>query len=609
MLFSTFAEYLRHLEKTSSRLEITRILAELFKQSSAGEIDTITYLSLGSLAPSFIGLEFNIAIKLMLRILVQTYGREEEEVRRLFKERGDIGDVAFQISDFRFQISDFQKRHSPSIIQVYDHLVTIAREQGTGSVERKIAGFVDLLKKLDPLSVKYVVRIPVGALRLGFSDMTILDALSWMETGDKSLRPALEQAHNVSADIGLIAATFREKGLRGIENLSATPGIPIRPQRAERIKTAEEIIEKLKTPVVEYKLDGFRAQIHLISTKAKNGKKIQEKMKQLALDDEVHDARVVIFSRSMENMTPMFPEIVAQVKKFSVDSIILDGEAIGYDPKTGRNLPFQETIQRKRKHGVADAAAKIPLRYYAFDLLYLNGESLLEQPFSVRRTLMEKLFRDNNTWLDKKTFTISEQFPITQPSELIRLFNESVKKGFEGIMAKKPDSVYRAGARDFTWVKFKHIGKGKLADTLDCVVMGYYAGRGKRQSFGIGAFLVGVKLNHANSEQRIANSEFVTVAKIGTGLSDEQWRQLRQICGKYAVKNKPDSYNVPKNLAPDAWVKPEIVVEIAADELTRSPIHTAGLALRFPRLVRFRDDKKPEDTTTLKEIEKMFSRQ
>lgn len=596
MTIRTFAEYLAALEQISSRNDITARLADMFSHTTPPEARIASYLSLGRLVPKFEQIEFQLATKMMVRIIALASKQSEQTVQLLFKETGDLGTTAWKLVSHM----DSPVPTDISLTSVYTSLISIAQEQGSGSVERKVQQFAGLLGTLDPLSIKYVVRIPVGSLRLGFSDMTILDSLSWMNAGDKSLRKELELAYNVSADIGYIAEIFRKDGIAGISHCTATAGIPIRPQQSERLGTSQEIINKLGTAAVEYKLDGFRAQVHIVSKKRPSAvpEKLQE---QLSLEQSSTSHRVMVFSRSLERTTHMFPEIVSEIQKLSVDSVILDGEAIGYNPKTGRHLPFQETIQRKRKHGIDDISKRIPLRYYAFDILLLNGKSLLDMPFHERRKILESLF-SRNTQLNSQTVTIAEQVSITSSDQLIVIFNQSVKYGFEGIMAKKPDAPYQAGARNFTWVKFKHTGEGKLADTLDCVVMGYYAGQGKRSGFGIGAFLVGVRSDRQDDQ-------FLTVAKIGTGLSDDQWVQMRQLCEKNAVKNIPATFVVPKELIPDLWVQPSIIVEIAADEITKTPLHTAGLALRFPRLVRFRSDKSPIEATTVLEVKRLFDMQ
>lgn len=600
MTITTLASYLEQLERMSARNEITALLSTVYKESTPDEARIISYLTLGRLAPKFEGLEFQMAAKSMVRVLATAYHEQEQHVQSLFKEKGDLGIVAEQLSK---QHSKKDYYASPPLLQIYDQLLEIAQDEGVGSVERKIRGFADLLEHLDPLSVRYITRMPMGALRLGFSDMTILDALSWMEKGDKSLRKEIEYAFNVSADIGLIACEFKRKGPSGIRHLSLAAGIPVRPQQAERLPSSEDIINKLGSAAVEYKLDGFRAQIHVVSGDQSFAIGYKQKT-QLLLGPNQLNRKVMVFSRSLENTTHMFPEIVEEIRKLNVKSVILDGEAIGYDPVTRNHLPFQETIQRKRKHGIDEIAKQIPLRYYAFDILLLDGVSLLSEPFSVRRKKLEQLIAANHSRISEKTITIAEQTMVETPEALTSLFEESVARGYEGIMAKKLDESYQAGARNFTWVKFKHTGEGKLADTLDCVVMGMYRGQGKRAGFGIGAFLVGVPYSSPKS-----NTTYKTIAKVGTGLSDEQWKHMRQLCEKNAVKMKPKEYEVPKELAVDVWVAPEIVVEIAADEITKTPLHSAGLALRFPRLMSFRADKSAAEASTNKELVKLFKMQ
>jgi len=608
MTIDAVSHVFHELEKTSARLAITEQLAGLFAQATEEEIRPLCYLATGRLAPKFEGIEFQLAEKMMRRVLVMAYGVDTEDVLKDFKQKGDLGDVAYGLALSKVK-SQKSKIHSKNqkIQAVYEKLLEIAQEEGQGSQERKVRMFSDLLSSVDPIFAKILVRIPIGALRLGFSDMTILDALSWMEKGDKSLRTELERAYNVSADIGRIAYVVKRGGVASLAKLKVIPGIPVRPQQSERLATAEEIIDKLGACAIEWKLDGFRAQIHVFG-RTKNLKLKTKKLKtetQMRLDEKESDRTIQIFSRSLENTTHMFPEIVAQFQKLHVDSAILDGEAIGYDPKTGKHLPFQETIQRKRKYGISELSKTIPLRYYAFDLLELNGDSFLALPFKKRRRELEQLFLNNKKTLDAQTCTIAEQVAIADPAKLMRRFDQSVSMGFEGIMAKKLDAVYTAGARNFNWVKFKHTGEGKLADTLDCLVMGYYRGKGKRSGFGIGAFLVGVR-QRTDNRQPTTDNYFVTICKIGTGLTDEQWRELKVQSDKFKVNTSPKEYNVPKELIPDVWIRPQIVVEIAADEITKSPLHTAGLALRFPRLMSFREDKSPEDATTLSEVEKLY---
>ena len=570
MDFKVLADFFLKLEKTASRNEITQILADLLKKSSLNEIDKVCYLALGSLAPDYMGLEFNLAERLMIKVIARAVGEKEDEVKRLFKQKGDLGEVIYQLKkdkgNGRF-----------SVTKVYEDLYQIASESGQGSVERKIDKTSNLLLNLDPLSAKYVVRIPLGKLRLGFSELTVLDALSWMLRKDKSQRKFIESIYNVRADIGQIAKILKSKGLKGLREVKVQVGVPVVSALCQRLPNAEEMIKKMGKVAVEGKYDGTRIQIH------KKGSKMN------------------LFTRNLENVTEMFPDITsALLKEVKAESLILDGEAIGFDPQTGKFLPFQETIKRKRKYGIGRKTKEIPLKYFVFDILYKDGKDLLNLPFDKRRSILEKVIKKGS-----KTICLSLQIVTQNPADLKKFHQEQIKKGLEGVVVKKWEASYDSGRRGYTWVKFKQ-EKGKkgggLVDTLDCIVMGYYKGKGRRASFGIGGFLVGVK------EEQV-NDRILTISKVGTGLSDEQWREMRRRCDRVRAKKQPKQYRLDKNLKPDLWCLPKIVVEIEADNITKSPIHTAGLALRFPRLVRFRDDKRANQASSLEEVRKLYELQ
>jgi DNA ligase-1 len=427
--------------------------------------------------------------------------------------------------------------------------------------------------------------------------MTILDALSWMEKGDKSLRKVIETAYHVRPNLGYIAKVIKEKGVSFCKKITPSVFTPILMMKAERLSSAKEILEKIGPCAVESKYDGFRLQIHYSKEK----------------DD------VKIFSRNLEEVSSMYPDIVLGVKnEIEVKNIIFEGEAIGFNPQTGDFLPFQETVQRKRKYGVEEKSKEIPLKIFAYELLYLDDSSFIHHPFEERRKALEKVVAKKKDIL-KNTILLAPQQIVSSDKKLELIFYDAVSRGLEGIVAKKLDGIYQAGARGWNWIKFKRSYSSKIEDTIDCLVMGYDVGKGKRVSFGIGAFLVGVFDEN--------NDLYVTVAKIGTGLSDEEWRLLFQKCQKIKVKDKPKNYLVDKTMACDVWVLPSLVVEIRADEITRSPVHTAGrkmkltktgqaeevdipgFALRFPRLERFRDDKNPNELTTLSELEKLYHSQ
>ncbi|MEX1068436.1 MAG: ATP-dependent DNA ligase, partial [Patescibacteria group bacterium] len=348
---------------------------------------------------------------------------------------------------------------------------------------------------------------------------------------------------------------------------------PVRMASAERLPTPAEIIEKMGGKLAaEPKYDGFRVQVH------------------------VEGREVKIFSRNLENTTLMFPDIVEAVQKLPAKSLIMEGEAIAFNPETEEFEPFQETAKRKRKYGVAEKATELPLKVFCFDLLYLNGRDLTREPYEKRRAELVKLIEEPNT------LVVAEEKVFTDAKELEKFFMENIEHGLEGIVAKRLDGVYQAGVRNFNWVKLKRVEEGKLEDTIDCVVLGYYTGRGKRTQFGIGGFLVGVY------DER--NDVFKTISRVGSGLTDEEWREMKKRVDELKTKEKPKNADVAKEHTPDVWADPRIVVAIRADEITKSPLHTAGgLALRFPRLMAFRDDKEPGQATTVAEVEKMFREQ
>ncbi|MFH0943322.1 MAG: ATP-dependent DNA ligase, partial [Candidatus Beckwithbacteria bacterium] len=458
MKFKRLAEYFQKIEKTASRLEMTGLLAELFKEVSVEEIDLAVYLSLGMMRPKFEGVEFNLAEKMMLRVVSAAYKTKLKTTTEEYKKTGNFGEVVANLAQPG-------QDANLTVAQVYKRLLDIAMDEGLGSQDRKVNNMAKLLNDLDSLSSGYAVRIPINNLRLGFSDMTILDALSWMAKGDKSLRPELERAFNVCADIGEIAKVFKESGLPGISGIRAKIGVPIRPAKSERLPSAAKIVEKLEVFGVEGKWDGLRVQIHYDKTK-------NEKRKTKSLFEE-EKYLVRIFSRNLDNTTAMFPEIAKAVAELPVKSVILDGEAVAYDPKTGKLLGFQETVQRKRKHGVALKAEEVPVKVFVYDILFLDGEMVMGKTFRERRKMLEKVMSGVKEGLE-----LAEQEIISDAKRLRELMIKYLKMGLEGVMCKKLTTAYQAGARNFNWVKLKKATEGELVDTIDAVVIGYYAGKG-----------------------------------------------------------------------------------------------------------------------------------
>jgi DNA ligase 1 len=573
MTFQKLSEYFEQLEKTSSRLALIDILSKLFNALDADEVPMVSYLIQGRVAPFYEPVEIGMAEKSVAASIARAYGIEREEVLKTYGKLGDLGKVAEQLA------GEKGKSGKLSIKEVFDSLRKIADFTGDGTVENKTAALTNLLSKSSGIEAKHLVRIPLGTSRLGIGDPTVLDAFATAKLGDKSQRKLLEGAYNRVSDLGLIGETLWRKGLKGVERLEVTVGRPIRSQLAERISDPKLILEKFGGQAhVQYKYDGFRVQIH------KNGNQVRT------------------FSRNLEETTNMLPDIVEGVlKQVKAKTAIFDSEALAFNPESDEFLPFQETTKRRRKYGIEEAAKKMPMKAFVFDVLYINGKSLVDTPLRERMKVLDKEITGDEV-LVKQPGEYMKDF--TQVDER---FQDALTKGLEGLIVKRPDSLYEAGARNFNWIKMKRHSSGELKDTIDCVILGYIYGRGKRADFGAGALLVGIY-----DKQK---DEFVTVAKIGTGLSDEEWREIHKRADKIRTESKPARVN--SILTPSVWVKPEIVVEILADEITKSPTHTAGkngtepgYALRFPRLVRFREnDKRPEDATTVKELIEMYDQQ
>ncbi|MGH7910237.1 MAG: ATP-dependent DNA ligase, partial [Candidatus Dormibacteraceae bacterium] len=500
------------------------------------------------------------------------YGRPKDEVEAAYRQAGDLGLAAFQLAP-----APAGGRTGPSVTDVHRRLLEIAGIAGAGSLQAKLDRFASLLGELGPVAAKHLVRITTGRMRLGIGDPTVLDALSVAVRGDRSLRPVLEGAYNRTSDLGLIAHTLWAEGEDAVAALPVTVGRPLRSQLAERLPNPEAVVAKLGTMGVQPKYDGFRVQIH------------------------VDGDRVGIFSRNLENMTPMFPELVAAAGRLPVQSVILDGEAIAYDPESEEYLPFQQTMGRRRKQGIDEFAQRAPLRAFCFDAMYRDGVDVTPRPYEERLAIVTDAVQGSETLL-VAPLTVTDSAQV-----LTRELLDNISRGLEGVVAKRLDSPYQAGARNFNWVKLKRNTSGRLNDTIDVVLLGSYRGRGRRAEFGTGALLAGV--------YDADRDEFATITKIGTGLSDAGWRELDERLRPLEEQERPA--RVRSLLTPDTWLRPEVVAEVLADEITPSPRHTCGmtdqrpgLALRFPRIVSFRTaDRRAEDATTVSEVLEMYEQQ
>ncbi len=574
MYFSEVITVVEAIEHVTSRNRIMEFLAALFHKATAREAQMLTYLCLGSVRPAYKGSQFNIAEKTLKKVVQGIILLDTEEFEKQIQKYGDVGTVLRQYSwDIDEQLT---------LEDVFEQLVSLETISGEGSQDERIKFLLLLLKKLEPSAAGFVVRIILGKLRTGFSDMTMIDAFSWMIAGNKSMRKQIEHSYSICADLGHIAYILKKEGIEGLKNIEITVGIPLLPSLAERLATADEIIEKLGRCVAQPKLDGFRLQVHITK---KNG-----------------DTQVYFYSRNLVNMTNMFPELTQAAEHLAVQDAIFEGEAIVFDEKRDSFLPFQETVRRKRKHGVSSMAQELPLRLFVFDLLYLNGESMLDKGHEKRRNHAEKFLSVDYT----QPISLIDERVVESGQELEDYFLTCIDEGLEGLVVKKISASYQPGKRNFNWIKLKRTQEsGTLTDTIDAVVLGYYHGRGRRASFGIGAFLIGVY----NKD----HDRYETLAKVGTGLTDKGFKDLKKLCDSYMIDHKPFNVLCAQELYPDIWIEPVIVWVVIADEITRSTVHTAGktndqlgYALRFPRALERCVDKSGDQSTTVDEIKAMF---
>ena len=587
LTFLKLSEYFDELEATSSRLSLIDILSELFKKTDKNTVDKVIYLTQGRVAPFYAPIEMGMADKMVAQAVGDAFELSKEEILKQYSKKGDLGLVVLELAEKQHKQRGLfhtqKKKEELTVVAVFERLLEITQTSGAGSVEKKVGLFRDLLEQLDTASAKHLVRIALGKTRLGIGDPTILDALSLAILGDRTKRKLLEKAYNETSDLGLIGKTLLEGGLEEVQKLTVTVGRPIRSELCERLPNPEKVFNKMGESVqATYKYDGFRVQIH------KKGDKVS------------------MFSRNLEDMTHMFPELIeGTLKQVKAKTAILDSEALAYQPESEEFLPFQETTKRRRKHNIEEVAKTLPLKAFVFDILYADGKSLIETPLLERMKVLKKVVIEGDTLLPAPGDI------LTEPKDLQFMLDDAISKGLEGVVIKRVDSQYEAGGRNFNWVKLKRHSSGELHDTIDCVILGYVFGKGKRTSFGAGALLVGVYDKKKD--------EFVSVSRIGTGLTDDEWRSIKEKTKGLELDHKPA--RVQSFITPSVWVKPEIVIEVLADEITRSPLHTAGAvldggvkepgyALRFPRLVSFRDtDKKAEDATSVDELIDMYQQQ
>ena len=575
MKFSIISDALQKMEETSKRLELTDILVKLIKEIPDDVISKTIYLIQGKLRPNFEGVELGIAEKLVMRAMSKSSGIPLKNIEQDYNKGGDLGQTAENILQEKIQTTFTSE--TITLEKVYETLFKIAKLEGKGSQEMKMRYVSSMLNDATPQEAKFILKILLGTLRLGIAENTVMDALAIAFTGKKENREVIENAYNVSSDLGKVAEVLSVDGIEQIKRFQIKLFSPIRPMLADRIKSEEDTVKKFQEEfAAEFKLDGERAQIH----KQKD--------------------RIMIFSRSLENITSYYPDIVEKIsERIVAENVILEAEVVAMNSNSGDFLPFQELMHRRRKYEIEDAVTKYPITVNFFDILFSDEKNCMDMKYLERRKLLEKIIKQDNF------ARLIPMSVIESEEQILEVLENSINSGCEGLMLKHLDSTYRAGIRGSNWLKLKREYQNELGDSLDLVVVGAFFGKGRRTG-KYGTLLLATY----NDEE----DTFPSICKVGTGFTDESLDQLYQILSpKVTLKKNP---RIVSEMEADVWFEPELVIEIVASEITQSPIHktaldkikeNAGLALRFPKFTgKIRTEKNSEDASTDEEVIALF---
>ena len=578
MKFAEIAEFFERMEVTSKRLELTEILVELLKNTPINVISKVTYLIQGKLRPNFEGVELGIAERLAMKAISKSAGISMKKIEESYKVGGDLGVTAANILKQKTQTTF--SAENITLERVYDTLFKIAKLEGKGSQDMKIKYISSLLNDATTNESKFILKILLGTLRLGIAENTLMDALAIAFTDEKSNRVLIENAYNVSSDLGYVSEVVAKQGINGIKKFEIAIFNPIRPMLADRVKSEEDAIKKFQDEfAAEYKLDGERAQIH------KKGNEI------------------IIFSRSLEKITQYYPDIVEKIPNLLIcDECILEAEVVAINEDTGNFLPFQELMHRRRKYKLEKAVSDYPITVNFFDILFLNGKKIIDLPYLERRNNLLKIVKDD------KFVKVIPMSIIKNEGDVLEVLENSINSGCEGLMLKMLQSPYRAGMRGSNWLKLKREYQNELGDSLDLIVVGAFFGKGRRTG-RYGTLLLATY----NSD----SDTFPSICKVGTGFTDESLDQLYQILSPNVTIKK--NSKIESDMNADVWFEPSLVIEIVASEITLSPIHKtgfnilrkeSGLALRFPKFTgKIRSEKNVEDASTDEEVIALYKSQ
>jgi DNA ligase-1 len=539
------------LSDTPSKLEKTRILSGFLKEVPESLLNIVPHLITGEIFPKW-DVELGVGPGLLYNSISFVTGVRKKTIEDAIRESGDTGLAVKGLFEKRPQKTLLQTKLS--VERVYENFSKIARASGKGAQSKKTKYLSDLLSNASPAEAMYIVRTVLSELRIGVAWGLLRDSIA---SAYEVEAQAVERAFMLTNDLGKVALTARSSGEEGLKKLSVIVGRPLRPMLAQSMPTLKEAIKGAGRAGLETKYDGARVQIH-----KKNGS-------------------VKIFSRRMEDVTAALPDVVRHtLKSVSAGEAILDGETVAVDPRTRRPKPFQDILRRfRRKYDIEKKVAEIPFETYLFDLLYAEGELLIDRPLGDRRKILSKVFKESPGKL-----MIAEQRVTNDLKEAEKFYNKSLEMGHEGVMVKNLDAAYVIGSRVGFMYKVKPV-----AESLDLIILGAIWGEGKRGGW-LSSYYLGA---------RDELGEFKYVGRVATGLSDLQLEEYTQLLRPLIEYQK----------GKEIRVVPELVVEVGYQEIQKSPKYDSGFALRFPRVIRLRDDKSTDEVDSLERVEELYKRQ
>lgn len=558
MLFSILSDTYERLESTSKKLEKRDIISELLKRTESKDIEKVVLLLNGSVFPAWSQQELGVANQLMIKALAKASGIPENQIVKNFKKTGDLGLTAEElIMEKRQKTLSSQQL---TVEKVFENLRQIALETGKKSQERKLSLIAQLLASAKPKEAKYIVRTILAELRVGVAEGILRDAIA------KAFDASPEEVENawfLNPDYGEIAKIIEEKGKAGLKKVKIELGRPIIVLLAEKSPSLKQALEDAKNPALETKYDGARIVIE------KKGNEFW------------------LYTRRLENVTKQFPDLVELAKKaVKARDCVLDGECVGINPKTGRPFPFQALSRRiHRKYDIEKTIKQIPIQMNVFDIVFLNGKLLFDKPLKERRKILEKIINPI-----KGKFQLSEQLVTDDLKKADEFYKSVLAKGEEGLIVKNLDAVYQPGRRVAGgWFKVK-----PTMENLDLVVIGAEYGTGKRAGW-FGSLVLGCRDPDTG--------KFLECGMMGTGIKEKKTEEGDATFEDITKMLKPF---IESEKGKTVKFKPKIVMQIAYEEIQKSPNYPAGFALRFPRFVMIREDKSPEEADTLERIKTLY---